>query len=84
MLLVAPLNVYIKDFIMTKTNNLDFEEYSQAAFIGAVAFLAFVLAISADTALEAKKERNIKPINKVSSHTRTKIIKKHSVGIERE
>ena len=69
---------------MAKNDNLEFEEYSYAVLVGAAAFITFVLAVLVEGALIAKKENNVKPISKVSSHVQPKPIKKCSVCIERE
>ena len=69
---------------MQKTNNIDFEEYSHAVLVGAGALIIFVVAILVEAALEAKKEKPVKAVNKVSSHTQLKSAKKHFVVAERE
>jgi hypothetical protein len=61
--------------MMQKNNNSDFEEYSHAVLIGAGAFITFIAAILVESALDAKKEKPVKNIRVVSSHTQPKLSK---------
>ena len=60
---------------MQKNNNSDFEEYSHAVLIGAAAFITLMVAILVESALDAKKEKPVKTINTVSSHTQPNLSK---------